>query len=222
MSEDVRRRPPGLLIVLGMATVTAHQMDRRDPRPTSSPVRVGLCREDVMTAREVADLLSMLVSTVYHLARQGELPARRLGRTWRFLRPRIEELSVPERLTSELVVHTPARAVADSLTLAATIPSRRADEWSRSWPLTGFGDQVTADIFGHLGPIAPGAYSVYRLSLHSNGALRDINGWVALIVGTVLGARSCCHGDGVQARRPRPRGRAKKPEHPDDRSEGLR
>jgi excisionase family DNA binding protein len=92
MSEDVRRRPPGLLIVLGMATVTAHQMDRRDPRPTSSPVRVGLCREDVMTAREVADLLSMPVSTVYHLARQGELPARRLGRTWRFLRPRIEEL----------------------------------------------------------------------------------------------------------------------------------
>jgi excisionase family DNA binding protein len=86
------RRPPGLLIVLGMATVTAHQMDRRDPRPTSSPVRVGLCREDVMTAREVADLLSMPVSTVYHLARQGELPARRLGRTWRFLRPRIEEL----------------------------------------------------------------------------------------------------------------------------------
>jgi excisionase family DNA binding protein len=34
----------------------------------------------------------MPVSTVYYLARQGELPARRLGRTWRFLRPRLEEL----------------------------------------------------------------------------------------------------------------------------------
>jgi hypothetical protein len=83
---------------------------------------------------------------------------------------------VPERLTSELVALTPAPAVADSLTPAATIPSRRADEWSQSWPLTGFGGQVAADILGHLGPKAPGAYSVYRMSLHSNGALCDIKG----------------------------------------------
>jgi excisionase family DNA binding protein len=45
-----------------------------------------------MTAREVADLLRMPTSTVYELARRGELPARQLGRTWRFLRPRLEEL----------------------------------------------------------------------------------------------------------------------------------
>jgi excisionase family DNA binding protein len=45
-----------------------------------------------MTAREVAELLQMPVSTVYELARRGEIPARRLGRTWRFLRPRLEEL----------------------------------------------------------------------------------------------------------------------------------
>jgi excisionase family DNA binding protein len=56
------------------------------------PTCVGLTRDQVMTAREVADLLHLPVSTVYHLARQGELPARRLGRTWRFLRPRLEEL----------------------------------------------------------------------------------------------------------------------------------
>jgi excisionase family DNA binding protein len=52
----------------------------------------GLTRQEVMTAREVADLLRMPVSTVYELARRGELPARRLGRTWRFLRPRLEQL----------------------------------------------------------------------------------------------------------------------------------
>lgn len=52
----------------------------------------GLTREEVMTAREVADLLKMPVSTIYQLARRGELPASRLGRTWRFLRPRLEEL----------------------------------------------------------------------------------------------------------------------------------
>jgi excisionase family DNA binding protein len=52
----------------------------------------SLTRDEVMTAREVADLLRMPTSTVYELARRGELPARRLGRTWRFLRPRLEEL----------------------------------------------------------------------------------------------------------------------------------
>jgi len=45
----------------------------------------------VMTASEVAELLHLPVSTVYYLARRGEIPACRLGRAWRFLRPRIEE-----------------------------------------------------------------------------------------------------------------------------------
>jgi excisionase family DNA binding protein len=45
-----------------------------------------------MTAREVAELLRLPVSTVYELARRGELPACRLGRTWRFLRSQIQEL----------------------------------------------------------------------------------------------------------------------------------
>ena len=51
-----------------------------------------LTRDEVMTAGEVAELLRMPTSTVYELARRGVLPARRLGRTWRFLRPRLEEL----------------------------------------------------------------------------------------------------------------------------------
>jgi excisionase family DNA binding protein len=53
---------------------------------------VGLTRDQVMTAGEVAELLQLPVSTVYYLARRGELPACRLGRTWRFLRPRLEQL----------------------------------------------------------------------------------------------------------------------------------
>ena len=52
----------------------------------------SLTRDEVMTAREVAELLRMPTSTVYELARKGVLPASRLGRTWRFLRPRLEEL----------------------------------------------------------------------------------------------------------------------------------
>jgi excisionase family DNA binding protein len=75
-------------MVSGMA-LTAPKIE--NPR-TPTPVRIGLTRDQVMTAGEVADLLHLPVSTVYYLARRGELPACRLGRTWRFVRPRIEQL----------------------------------------------------------------------------------------------------------------------------------
>lgn len=74
-----------------MATIQALDRSIAAP-PTSDAGRVRLTREEVMTASEVADLLHLPVSTVYYLARRGELPARRLGRTWRFLRPALEEL----------------------------------------------------------------------------------------------------------------------------------
>lgn len=61
------------------------------PVPPARPLP-GLTRDQVLTATEVAELLKMPVSTVYELARRGELPASRLGKTWRFLRPRLEEL----------------------------------------------------------------------------------------------------------------------------------
>jgi excisionase family DNA binding protein len=61
--------------------------------PIQAPHAAGfLTRGDVMTAQEVAELLRMPTSTVYEVARKGALPASRLGRTWRFLRPRLEEL----------------------------------------------------------------------------------------------------------------------------------
>jgi excisionase family DNA binding protein len=75
------------------ATSTPDVMDSSgtySPPPSTKPN--GLTRDEVMTAREVSDLLKMPVSTVYELARRGEIPARRLERTWRFLRPRLEEL----------------------------------------------------------------------------------------------------------------------------------
>ena len=67
-------------MALTAAEITTHPDGRR------------LTRSDVMTAPEVAELLHLPVSTVYYLAQRGELPATRLGRAWRFLRPRIEEL----------------------------------------------------------------------------------------------------------------------------------
>jgi len=54
------------------------------------PTRRRLTRDDVMTPAEVAAMLALPKSTVYELARRGELPCARLGRTVRFLRDDIE------------------------------------------------------------------------------------------------------------------------------------
>jgi excisionase family DNA binding protein len=70
-----------------MLTAAPQITDSRDPGG-----RVRLTRDEVMTAPEVAELLHLPISTVYYLARRGELLASRLGRTWRFLRPWIERL----------------------------------------------------------------------------------------------------------------------------------
>lgn len=43
-----------------------------------------------MTASEVAEMLALTKSTVYELARRGELPCARLGRTIRLLRGDVE------------------------------------------------------------------------------------------------------------------------------------
>lgn len=66
---------------------------RLEPDPALQPLpqrRRDLTREDVMTAAEVAALLALPKSTVYELARRGELPCARLGRTMRFLREEVE------------------------------------------------------------------------------------------------------------------------------------
>lgn len=82
------RRPRPVCIVIGMPVTAPHINNVT----ASASARQGLTREEVMTAVEVAELLHLPVSTVYYLARRGELPACRLGRAWRFLRPRIEQL----------------------------------------------------------------------------------------------------------------------------------
>jgi excisionase family DNA binding protein len=86
------RRPAKRLIVCGMSLTPLPRLDSAPSAPTRPGVLPGLTRDGVLTASEVADLLHMPVSTVYQLARGGQLPACRLGRTWRFLRPRLEEL----------------------------------------------------------------------------------------------------------------------------------
>jgi excisionase family DNA binding protein len=48
-----------------------------------------------MSTKEVADLLRIPRSTVYELARRGDLPPRRVGRRWLFLRDRLVAAITP-------------------------------------------------------------------------------------------------------------------------------
>ena len=48
----------------------------------------------MMTGAEVGDLLRVSGETVYRLAAQGELPAQKIGRVWRFPRHPIDELAL--------------------------------------------------------------------------------------------------------------------------------
>jgi len=63
-----------------------------DVHRTSS---TSLTRTDVLSTSEVAELLGIPRSTVHHLARRGDLPARRVGRRWIFLRDRIAAAVTP-------------------------------------------------------------------------------------------------------------------------------
>src|SRR5215218_2411944 len=56
---------------------------------------VSLSRDDVLSTAETAELLGIPRSTVHYLARRGELPARRVGRRWLFLRDRLAAALVP-------------------------------------------------------------------------------------------------------------------------------
>ncbi|MDO9117786.1 MAG: helix-turn-helix domain-containing protein [Nitrospira sp.] len=46
---------------------------------------------EIMTVQEVARFLRVPKSTVYKLARVGELPASKIGKHWRFLRRDIHD-----------------------------------------------------------------------------------------------------------------------------------
>lgn len=50
----------------------------------------GLTRSELMTAREVAQLLDVPVSTVHEWGRKGTLPRVKLGRHVRFIRSHVE------------------------------------------------------------------------------------------------------------------------------------
>lgn len=77
----------------------------RNREMSDEPVRL---EHQLLTAREVAELLRLPVSTVYELARTERLPHLRIGRAMRFSREDLETYladvcrSVPGRRRAEL------------------------------------------------------------------------------------------------------------------------
>lgn len=54
-----------------------------------------------MTPREAAEYLSVHVRTIYRLAKNGEIPGRKIGGSWRFKKDALDEfLSMRENPSS--------------------------------------------------------------------------------------------------------------------------
>ena len=66
-----------------------------DPTPRADIDLAPLTRENVLSKTEVDDLLGIPRSTGHELARRGDLPARRVGRRWLFLRDRLAAAVTP-------------------------------------------------------------------------------------------------------------------------------
>ena len=47
--------------------------------------------KEIMTPREAAEYLSVHVRTIYRLAKNGEIPGRKVGGSWRFKRDALDE-----------------------------------------------------------------------------------------------------------------------------------
>lgn len=56
----------------------------------------ALERDNVASLAEAAELLQMPRSTVSELARRGQLPARKIGRRWVFLRDLLHAALLPD------------------------------------------------------------------------------------------------------------------------------
>jgi excisionase family DNA binding protein len=70
---------------------------------------------EIMNVGEVADLLRVSNQTIYNLVTGGRLPATKIGREWRFSRPKIMELLAGEGSKEQalgLVRETPIAIVA--------------------------------------------------------------------------------------------------------------
>lgn len=68
-------------------------------RTTNSELRT----KEIMTPREAAEYLSVHVRTIYRLAKNGDIPGRKVGGSWRFKKDTLDEwLSLRENPSSNV------------------------------------------------------------------------------------------------------------------------
>jgi excisionase family DNA binding protein len=64
--------------------------ERKKPKPkkpkTARWQRIAMMDKDIVDVEGAATLLGVSTTTIYNLARKGEIPATRVGREWRFAR----------------------------------------------------------------------------------------------------------------------------------------
>lgn len=77
------------------ADATVVKLNRGRPSMTAN-VSQRLTADDVMNAREVAELMHVPVSTIEDWARRGMLPSRKIGRRRLYIRQNIEAVLLDE------------------------------------------------------------------------------------------------------------------------------
>ena len=63
-------------------------MNRYSESPNSKP---QILMKEILTPREAAEYLSVHVRTIYRLAKNGEIPCRKVGGSWRFKKDLLDE-----------------------------------------------------------------------------------------------------------------------------------
>ena len=74
--------------------------------------------KEMLTAKEVQDLLQVDRSTIYRMAEQARLPALKVGRQWRFPAQAIDTWLAAQGANGSVTARTPAGALADQLPLS--------------------------------------------------------------------------------------------------------
>lgn len=59
-------------------------------------------KDAVLTINELAEYLKLSKSTLYHLARRGDVPGQKIGRHWRFHRATIDRWLGDKRRKDEV------------------------------------------------------------------------------------------------------------------------
>ena len=63
-------------------------MNKYSEAPNSKP---QILMKEILTPREAANYLSIHVRTIYRLAKNGEIPCRKVGGSWRFKKDLLDE-----------------------------------------------------------------------------------------------------------------------------------